>query len=568
MSHAVVGARDPQIRQHRLAGQRLQRHRRDEMTGARRHDHVDADVGLDQQPCELSGLVGSDAAGQAEHDAGEWLRFRCQRAISVADSIPGREVYTRVPTAGAARAGFVRVPVSFEQLPIGGVLRLNAAEPKIPNIFWLMILLVIGGYFRIVAVQDTIVDNPLRADALDYYLSAHNLVHYGTYSRSRVTIDDPRAAPQPDAYRSPGVPLMIASFMSSWPNHDRILARVQWLNVALGLASIALIFFTASTVLPASAAFAVGLLTACSPHLISLTVYLLSETPGAFFVALLLMVTAIDVPTSPRARIAFFIVLGAVIGCMSLFRPVFLAFAPLIALAFPYRRDKLQALPICCLGAALVIAPWVLRNLINVPSGTATLFATTILEGSYPDFVFNGDKATFPYGSHFDPRFDALVMSLPATLQEVSSKLIANPGETLYWYLLEKPVYLFQWYNIDGADVFVYPITATPFWTNKLFMAAHAVYRNAHAVFLLLTVSGALAAWWKPAIDSLPPTKLPVLRMASLLLMFLYLVHIPFFVNTRYALPVYPAMYLLATFAVIAGWRLLFAWSPSLRPRT
>jgi hypothetical protein len=118
--------------------------------------------------------------------------------------------------------------------------------------------------------------------------------------------------------------------------------------------------------------------------------------------------------------------------------------------------------------------------------------------------------------------------------------------------LLEKPVYLFQWYNIDGADVFVYPITATPFWTNKLFMAAHAVYRNAHAVFLLLTVSGAFAAWWKPAIDSLPPTKLPVLRMASLLLMFLYLVHIPFFVNTRYALPVYPAMYLLATFAVIA----------------
>jgi hypothetical protein len=65
-----------------------------------------------------------------------------------------------------------------------------------------MILLVIGGYFRIVAVQDTVVDNPIRADALDYYLSAHNLAHYGTYSRSRVTIDNPSAAPQPDAYRS------------------------------------------------------------------------------------------------------------------------------------------------------------------------------------------------------------------------------------------------------------------------------------------------------------------------------------------------------------------------------
>jgi hypothetical protein len=186
--------------------------------------------------------------------------------------------------------------------------------------------------------------------------------------------------------------------MSSWPNHYRILARVQWVNVALGLASVALIFFTASTVLPASAAFAVGLLTACSPHLISLTVYLLSETPGAFFVTLLLMVTAIDVPTSPRARIAFFIVLGAVIGCMSLFRPGFLAFAPLIALAFPHRRDKLQALPTCCLGAALVIAPWVLRNLINVPSGTATLFATTILEAPIPISYSTVTRRPFPMG--------------------------------------------------------------------------------------------------------------------------------------------------------------------------
>src|SRR5207253_2198277 len=82
------------------------------------------------------------------------------------------------------------------------------------RIFWIVILLLVGGYFRVTAVQETEVVTPVRADALEYYMSAHNLVHHGIYSRSTVTLNDPVAIPKPDAYRWPGMPLMIAPFMS------------------------------------------------------------------------------------------------------------------------------------------------------------------------------------------------------------------------------------------------------------------------------------------------------------------------------------------------------------------
>src|SRR5215831_7417054 len=90
---------------------------------------------------------------------------------------------------------------------------------------WIIILGVLAAYFRVVAVQETRVDNPIRADARDYYLSAYNLTHHSVYSHSPDEI-------VPDAYRSPGLPLIISAFMSLWPHHEQILNRVLSTNLA------------------------------------------------------------------------------------------------------------------------------------------------------------------------------------------------------------------------------------------------------------------------------------------------------------------------------------------------
>ena len=128
------------------------------------------------------------------------------------------------------------------------------------------------------------------------------------------------------------------------------------------------------------------------------------------------------------------------------------------------------------------------------------------------------------------------------------------------WYLFEKPVYLFQWSNVDGAgDVFIYPVRATPFSDSQLFRTIHEIFYVGHLPALLLAIVGAIAVWLPQATNKFFAAPLPTLRIASLMLGFLYLVHIPFFVAARYAVPVYPAIYLLAVFAVTL---LALFWMP------
>ena len=389
---------------------------------------------------------------------------------------------------------------------------------------WIIILGILAAYFRIVAVQETRVDHPIRGDAREYYLNAYNLTHYGIYSRSLGQFASPPTQIVPDAYRPPGLPLIISAFMSLWPQHEKILNRVLsvdlapgiatvicvlFVNVALGIATVILSFLSASMILPLPAAIAVGLLTACSPHLISMTTYMLTETPAAFFATLPLAIVAVKLSENSKTQNSsqLFIVLGACVGCLSLFRPVFLAFVPLTAIAFLGRPDKWRALIFSCGGAALIVAPWFIRNLLDVPAGGPSLAATSMLDGSYRGYIFGENPTTFPYGGRYDPSFDFIRRSLVDTLEAVVNKFTLDPLGMMKWYFIEKPVYLFQWSNIDGiGDIFVYPIVTTPFSNHIAFKAVHLIFEWSHVVILTLAFLGCIAPW-TPAVTKVVSSK-------------------------------------------------------------
>jgi len=134
----------------------------------------------------------------------------------------------------------------------------------------------------------------------------------------------------------------------------------------------------------------------------------------------------------------------------------------------------------------------------------------------------------------------------------VARKIADNPVAMTRWYLLEKPVFLLQWDNIDGVgDVFIYPVRSTPFNNDTLFKLVHGAFHYTHYVVLILAAIGAVTVWLLSETAQVAPSKQPVLRIASLLFVFLYLIHIPFVVATRYSVPVFPVIYLLAAFAVV-----------------
>ena len=427
---------------------------------------------------------------------------------------------------------------------------------SLPRWFWVGLLLVvlIGAGLRLVAVRDTVVDHPIRNDAAEYYLSAYNLTHNGVYTMSPARLRDPSAAIAPDAFRWPGLPLIIAALMWQWPDHARIVAEMQWLNIACGAATIALVGAAAASALPAWAALAAAGLVAVSPHLISFTVYMLSETPAALLVALMLWMCARAESEDSDRRRAALLGLGLVLGALALTRPIFAAFAPFLAAAAPPGR-RWEALALPTLAMALVLAPWLIRNALFVaPDAAPSGLAMTMLFGAYPDFRLAGDPTTFPYPTLHDPNAPAAMASVWSALAEIGRRFAADPATMTRWYLIGKPPYLWQFDNIDGmGDVFVYPVIASPFSDNFTFEAIHHYMRKLHWPIVFSGLLG-VALIWAPGLDRLLPWRGRfALRAASLLPVFLTLATIPLNDPARFATPVYPALFMVAVAPLAAA---------------
>jgi hypothetical protein len=121
-----------------------------------------------------------------------------------------------------------------------------------------------------------------------------------------------------------------------------------------------------------------------------------------------------------------------------------------------------------------------------------------------------------------------------------------------YWYGLRKMVFLWQWSNIDGVgDVFIYPVTDTPFETRRTFGFVHAAMQALHWALVLLGAVGAVVVWLPAAKPVLPARGLIVLRAASVILIYTTLALIPFVMVTRYAVPTFPALYVLAMVPIV-----------------
>jgi len=438
-------------------------------------------------------------------------------------------------------------------------------------------ILVLAAWLRMVAVEETAVLHPLSADAKEYYLSAYNLVFHGTYSRSAARLTSLSAPLPADAYRYPGLPLVIAPFI--WSNYRTILLTsptvdvaavlrdVQIVNVAAGMAAVALVFFVASVALPPWAALGAALLTAISPHLVSFTVYLLTEPISAMLTCFVL--AAVAAVALKRERVLGwgpFVGIGIIVGVLAMFRPIYLLCTPVIVLAFAGRCGLRRALVGALIGTVLTVSPWFVRNAISVSArsepnylGSAlpgwisawrvqhSYVAATMLDGAYPGYMLNDDPTTFPYPRSADPGFSKASANLMSVVAEIARRFAADPLGMAGWYAFGKMRYLWQWDNVDGAgDVFIYPVTGTPFTSRAVFSLVHDAMKACHWWLVALAVTGSIAVWVPATRDLLPRRGRPGLRAASLLLAYTAIMLIPFFAVTRYAVPVFPALFIMA----------------------
>lgn len=427
----------------------------------------------------------------------------------------------------------------------------------------LAIVLVAALDLRLQSVLHTEMRSPARADAREYVLYAYNLKNFGVYSQTETLQGEPQLPPVPDAKRTPLYPLFLVPFLDK-PITFQNIESITIAQAIISTVTVLIVFLLSRTILPVPFALGAAALTALSPHLVTMNVYLLSETLFCFFLVTAIYLTIAGLKRENTTLIAL---AGATLAAASLTHPVATYFVlPLIVFLLVARgwRSARRPVALMLLGFCLVYGPWVARNFVTLESGgDNNLMRIVLRTGAYPDLMYNGDRNSFPFPYKADPNFKETSKDIPSVLAEVTRSFREEPIKQLRWYVVGKPLMLYSWDMMEGqtidqrGDVFTYTVISSPYFYLPHFRLTHAFMRITHLLFVSLMLVG-ICAIWLPAIRSyVPDSGVFALRIVSLLLLYHLAIMVIGVPISRYSIPMRPFMYVIAMVPLlIAGERL------------
>jgi 4-amino-4-deoxy-L-arabinose transferase-like glycosyltransferase len=304
--------------------------------------------------------------------------------------------------------------------------------------------IVLLGVVCRVAVVAADTDYAPRNDAREYHLIAESIAAGDEYPSSAYLLYGGPTAIRPPAYPS------VLAMAYAMPGDD--LAAGRALGIGLGVLLVVLVYLVARRIWGRSVALAAGCLTAVFPPLVLLSRDLVSES---LFIALELG-AVLCVLNARRAGGApgWAAAAGALAGLAALTRSTGLLLVVVLALGAWVGRPRWQlgvlrapAILVAC--AALVIAPWTVRNaaefgrFIPVSTSSGIALAGTYNEDSHSDSGTHGAWRTPQTVPRFEPLFVTPGIdegTVDATLRrEARDFAWSHPGyvaETTGWNLL------------------------------------------------------------------------------------------------------------------------------------
>jgi 4-amino-4-deoxy-L-arabinose transferase-like glycosyltransferase len=428
------------------------------------------------------------------------------------------------------------------------------------TLFVLLCILILGFTLRIGSAERTVVMNPLRADAGQYFMYAYNLRYKHIYSLEVGNIKNLDSPVTPDSVRSPGYPLFLTPFLDS-TSFQSFVHRVVFAQVILSTLSILLTYLLCKSFLPSSWALAAALLVALSPHLIVPNSFVVTET---LFCFLLLVIGCALCLFASRPSGARALLVGGLIGAASLVRPIleYLPFLLGVWLLIQYGWKKGSAYSAVLLtGFLLFFLPWILRNAVTLGTfSDDTLLINFFHHGMYPGFTFEGIPESRGYPYLFDPRSPVISKDLASVLGEILRRFQDRPWEHLRWFLLEKPVFFWSWDDVQGVGgAFVYPVARSPYFSEVLFRWSDLLMFVIHWPLILLGSLGSLMVWLSFSGPVCSQRCLFTTRFLSLVLISYTILHMVGAPIQRYSFPLRPYLYAMALFFVHFAWRVLQA---------
>ncbi len=386
-------------------------------------------------------------------------------------------------------------------------------------------------------------------DAKQYVDYGRNLINYGVFS-----LNTTASLPQPDSFRSPGYPMLIAMAMR-FGGETNFLTYLIFTQALLSALLAPLAFLTGLFFLPTIGALAAALLVAVCPHLITLAGCVLSETLFAF----LLLAGACCLLYAHKTASALIAgISGLFFGCAlltneaALFLPlilfVFGLWSSVISGAEPSDKKTFRASAIFIVIAMLFPITWAARNHLNVsaeaPKGRDRAIAT-MSHGAYPEFIYKSPVyRRFPYREDpYQPEFGS---SLEKFSEILYSRAKEEPLRYLRWYLTGKPYNLWGWDIIQGVgDIYINPVKVSLFKTSAFAVSIRLAMKVLHPFMLFLALLSVPAVFNKirrgVTMDSIF-CRLPLLPLV--ICIYFTLIYTVFAPWPRYGIPLRPELYL------------------------
>ncbi len=416
---------------------------------------------------------------------------------------------------------------------------------KYTVLFLMIVIVLLGVFLRYTAIDQTVVAHPIRADAEKYFLCAANLKMFGVYSHSQAAFNGHPEELKPDALVTPGFPLFLYPFIKG---KDKPLLKIRYFLLTQALLGALCIILTYLIFKKLGPVWALGaaLMTAISPHLVSIGTYLLTETLFCFFLlAFLVLASRLQ---NKNCRLVWYLFTGVLLGLATLTRPWIQGFiiVLLLFLIAHFRSMKfLKRGAIIALGFALVIGPWVARNAISLGMVTdPSLTLYSVYHGWYPDMMYDNRLETKGIAYHFDPWTTQRQIDRETIFQELSHRIKEKPAEYFKWYFLGKIQTVFSWSILGGVgDIFVYPLLKTPYTTEPLFQTTRTAMLLVHPIFVALALLGVVIAWLPGVKRDLPDSFIWTFQLLSLLMIYFIVLHIIGAPYPRYSIPLRPVIY-------------------------
>lgn len=338
-------------------------------------------------------------------------------------------------------------------------------------------------------------DVNVRADAVDYYRYAWNIVHHATFSNDVPGPADVRA----NSFRDPGYAALLAIWMKATSDYRSWYGAVLVTQALLGGLSVTFLLLAIRRRVSMATLAIAGVLMAVWPHNVAMASFVLSENLLGFLCALSLFCLSGASRSPSTSR---YVAAGFIVGMAAMTNAVMIPFGIVLAIAALWRRLATRRHAVAFAAASLLLPTlWGVRSVTLPPSETSSQRAAmNLVQGSWPTYhaayqlAMAGDEDGARTIEAMSSEIGAFQQNTATGLGMMWSRMSMHPMTYLAWYV-EKPALLWGWdIRIGQGDIYVYPTRASPFQSILAWKAVETACFLVNPVIFILAVIGALRA--------------------------------------------------------------------------